>query len=141
WRDASGVLKCGLLDWGMVRSMNSAMGLWGGLSGATPGFLDAHLDELLAVFARELATNGGPLIAADELRLHFDLAVAMVGLVLLMDAPALIASRLPQIAEAGDLTDPILRANQVGNGFLHTFAAFLNLWARNQFGDSLETIA
>jgi len=31
WRDAQGVLQCGLLDWGMVRQMNLAYGLWGGL--------------------------------------------------------------------------------------------------------------
>ena len=64
----------------------------------------------------------------------------MIGLTLLMDAPALITSRLPGIARARDLTDPVLRANQVGNGFLHTFAAFLNLWAREDFGASLARV-
>jgi len=138
WRDAAGVLQCGLLDWGMVRQMNFAIGLWGGLSGATPEFLDRHLDGMLALFVDELRANGGPPIGVDELRLRFDLSVAMIGLALLMDAPALVQSRLPELAEASGLTDPILRRNQVGNGFLHTFAAFLNVWAREDFGASLK---
>lgn len=140
WRDDEGKLQCGLLDWGMVRPMNFAIGLWGGLSGATPEFLDRHLDELLALFARELQANGGPAIATAELRLRFDLSVAMIGLALLMDAPALIEARLPEIADATGLTDPILRRSQVGNGFLHTFSAFLNLWARDEFATALERI-
>jgi len=140
WRDEAGVLRCGLLDWGMVRQMNFTIGLWGGLSGATPGFLRANLDTLLATFAGELAASGGPEIAAEELRLHFDLSVVMIGIALLMDAPALVGSRLPEIARATSLTDPVLQANQVGSGFLHTFAAFLNLWALSDFGASLETM-
>jgi len=138
WRDEAGVLQCGLLDWGMVRPMNFAIGLWGGLSGATPEFLDRNLDDLLALFVRELAASGGPVIAPDELRLRFDLSVAMIGLALLMDAPALVEARLPEVAEATGLTDPILRRNQVGNGFLHTFSAFLNVWARDDFGAALK---
>jgi hypothetical protein len=140
WRDDAGVLRCGLLDWGMVRRMNVAIALWGGLSGAMPQFLDRHLDGLLALFVEELATHGGPAIAPAELRLHFDLAVAMIGLALLMDAPALIETRLPEVASASGLTDPALRCNQVGNGFLHTFAAFINLWARNDFGAALDRL-
>lgn len=137
WRDAAGVLQCGLLDWGMVRQMNFAIGLWGGLSGAMPGFLDEHLDGLLALFVKELAANGGPVIDEAEIKLHFDLSVAAICLTLLMDAPTLVGARLPEIAEATSLTDPVLRGNQVGSGFLHTFAAFLNLWAREDFGASL----
>lgn len=138
WRDTSGVLQCGLLDWGMVRQMNFAIGLWGGLSGASPEFLDGHLDELLALFVGELQASGGPRLDVGELKLRFDLAVAIIGLALLMDAPALVQSRLPDVADASSLTDPLLRRNQVANGFLHTFAAFLNLWARDDFGASLD---
>lgn len=138
WRDESGVLRCGLLDWGMARQMNLAIGLWGGLSGAMPRFLDAHLGTLLTTFTRELAASGGPEIDVADLRLHFDLSAAMIGLGLLMDAPALVESRLPEIARATGLTDPLLQADQVGSGFLHTFTTFLNLWARNDFDASLD---
>src|SRR5690606_15866571 len=54
WRDEAGVLRCGLLDWGMVRQMNLAYGLWGGLSAADRAMLEAHLDHLLAGFAGRL---------------------------------------------------------------------------------------
>ena len=48
WRDASGALGCGLLDWGRVRQMNVAYALWGSLCGAGLDIWDTHLDELLA---------------------------------------------------------------------------------------------
>lgn len=141
WRDEAGVLRCGLLDWGMVRRMNVAIGLWGGLSGATPEFLARHLDELLCLFAQVLRAEGGPEVGGAELGLHFDLAVAMIGLALLMDAPALLCSRMPEVTAAAGPNDPLLERDKVVLGFLHTFAAFLSAWERRDFGASLGRMA
>lgn len=137
WRKAAGVLQCGLLDWGMVRQMNLAYGLWGGLSAADGAMLAAHLDALLALFARELAAHGGPALPPDLLALHFDLSVAMLGLALMIDLPALIAARLPEAANAGGPHDPLLAQDPVVRGFLHVSTNFLDLWARRDFGASL----
>jgi hypothetical protein len=134
WRDVSGVLQCGLLDWGMVRQMNVAYGIWGGVSAADGAMLGSELDGLLALFARELA------LPAPELGLHFDLSVAMLGLALMMDLPALIAARLPQAAAAAGPHDPLLRRDPVVHGFLHVSTNFLDLWARRDFGASLDTM-
>lgn len=137
WRDETGVLQCGLLDWGMVRQMNLAYGLWGGLSAADGPMLAAHLDGLLALFARELTAHGGPELPLGELALHFDLSVAMLGLALMLDFPTLIETRLPQAAAASGPYDPLLAKDPVVHGFLHVSTNFLDLWARRDFGASL----
>jgi hypothetical protein len=138
WRSADGALQCGLLDWGMVRQMNIAYGLWGGLSAADGTMLHAHLDALLALFAREFAAHGGPELPLDLLGLHFDLSLAMLGLALMMDLPGLIADRLPGALEATGPHDPIIERDSVVRGFLHVSTNFLALWARRNFGASLE---
>jgi hypothetical protein len=138
WRDAVGVLQCGLLDWGLVRQMNVATALWGGLSGASLEIWDRRLDELLARFIHILAEEGGPVLELSALRLHLDLAVASLGLSLMMDVPGLVLSRLPKVVEASGPHDPILLQDPVAHGFLHVFAAFLNLWETHDLGASLD---
>ena len=140
WRDAAGVLRCGLLDWGMVRQMNLAYGLWGGLSAADGAMLEGHLDDLLALFARELTERGGPVLPLDLLGLHFDLSVALLGLALMIDLPALIAARLPEAARASGPHDPLIAGDSVVRGFLHVSTNFLDLWARRDFGASLAAM-
>ena len=140
WRDGSGEMHCGLLDWGMVRQMNVAYGLWGGLSASDSAMLEQHLDDLLALFAEELAANDGPRLDVDELGLHFDLSVAMLGLALMADTPALILSRLPDAAKAAGPHDPIMLGDQVAHGFLHVFSNFLDTWERRDFGASLDRL-
>ncbi len=140
WRDEAGVLQAGLLDWGLVRQMNVATALWGGLSGADLNLWDSHLDELLALFTAELAANGGAQIGAEELRLHLDLTIAEMCLALMMDTPALVLSRMPDIAALTGLDDPLIARDKVVQGFMHTFVAGLNLWEQHDFGASLERV-
>jgi hypothetical protein len=131
-------MQCGLLDWGMVRQMNLSLGLWGGLSAADSMMLDRHLDELLSLFAGRLAAEGGPRLDPAELGLHFDLSVALIGLALMADAPALVLSRVPDAARASGPHDPLIVEDQVAHGFLHVFANFLDTWERRDFGASLD---
>jgi hypothetical protein len=140
WRGADGVLHCGLLDWGMVRQMNLGISLWGGLSAASPDLWDGGLEPLLALFTQECAARGGPALDPERLGLHFNLSAAMMGLALMLDAPTLVAARLPAFAQAKSRLDPALRADQVGHGFLHVFTAFLELWARRDFGAALNHV-
>ena len=140
WRDAQGTLQCGLLDWGMVRQMNVAYGLWGGLSAASLDFWDAHLDPMLAFYARELESHGGPALSLAELTLHFELSATMLCLAMFMDAPALVLSRMPAIGEVAGPHDPRLREDSVVHGFLHGFTNFLYLWERRGFGANLATV-
>ena len=138
WRDAAGALHCGLLDWGMVRVMNVAWGIWGGLSVAEPAFWDAEGDGLLTHFASEYRAHGGPAINFERLALHLDLSLIILGLGLMMDLPALVASRMPEAIKATSLRDPMLEADKVVQGFCHCTANFLNLWARRDFAASLN---
>lgn len=138
WRKEDGTLACGQFDWGMVRWMNVGTGLWGGLSAATTPFLDAHLDALLDHYRAELVAHGGPAIDAATLARHFDLALAITGLSLMMDLPALVMARMPDIGRASGPLDPLLRRDKVVEGFLLVWTNFLNLWARRDLAAALD---
>lgn len=138
WRDAEGVLQAGLLDWGMVRRMNAGLSIWGGLSAADGAMLEESLDELLSLYADELAAHGGAVLDPAELGLHFDLSLVLVGLAMMMDLPALVQARLPDATQASGPRDPVIRGDTVVRGFLHVATNFLNLWARRDFAASLE---
>jgi hypothetical protein len=140
WRDPSGALGCGLLDWGRVRQMNVAYALWGSLCGAGLDIWDNHLEELLALFTAELHAHGGPRLDVAELELHLDFYVATMGLATLIEAPALVLSRLPEAAGARGPLDPLFFKDDVARGFLHVFRAFLHLWQRRDFGASLDRL-
>jgi hypothetical protein len=140
WRDASGALGCGLFDWGRVRQMNVAYALWGSLCGASLDIWDSHLEELLALFTAELHAHGGPRLDVAELELHLDFYAATMGLATLIEAPALVLSRLPEAAGARDPLDPVFFKDDVARGFLHVFTAFLHLWQRHDFGASLDRL-
>ena len=58
-------------------------------------------------------------------------------LALMMDTPALLRSRMPDIADLKGPGDPRITRDKVVQGFLHTFTACLNLWERRDFGASL----
>ena len=137
---ANGELHCGLLDWGMVRPMNIMLALWGGLSAAQTTMLDEHLDALQALFASEIAANGGPRLDRRKMNLHFDLAVALVGISMMLNIADLILSRLPGAADASGPHDPIIRADTVVHGFLTVFVNFLNLWERRRFGATFAKV-
>jgi hypothetical protein len=138
WRDATGVLQCGLLDWGMVRQMNVVTALWGGLCGASLDIWNKHLDELLALFIAELHARGGPQLDIAKLKLHLKLTVAMLGLSLLMEVPSLVLTRLPAAVGAHSPLDPVMHQNELARSFLHVFTAFLNLWQTQDFGAGLD---
>lgn len=138
WRDEAGALQCGLLDWGMVRHMNVATSVWGGVSCAEPALLEAELPAMLALFASELQRHGGPTLDLAELDLHFDLAVAMIGMAMMMDLPKLVLGRMPDVIKAAGPLDPMLRQDQVVHGFHYSTSNFLSTWERRDFGASLD---
>lgn len=140
WRDAAGTLQCGLLDWGMVRQMNVAYGLWGGVSAASLDFWAGDLEPLLALYARELHAAGGPLLDLATLELHFVLSASLLCLAMFMDAPALALARMSRIVEATGPFDPMLRTDPVVHGFLHGFTNFLYLWETRDFGASIDRV-
>jgi hypothetical protein len=124
----------------MVRQMNVATALWGGLCGASLEIWNDHIEGLLALFIAELHANGGPQLDIAELKLHLKLTVAILGLALLMDAPSLVLSRLPEAVDAEGTLDPVMHKSEMARSFLHVFTAFLNLWQTHNFGAALDEL-
>ena len=140
WRDAGGVLQCGLLDWQRARQMNVAYALWGALCGASLEIWERHLDGLLTLFVHELHAQGGPALDVAELRLHLGLYAATMMLAGLFDAPARILACLPEAAGACGPLDPVFRRSEAARSFLHVFTVFLNLWETHDLGASLDIV-
>ena len=138
WRDASGGLHCGLLDWGRVRQMNVAYSLWGSLCGASLSLWEHHIDELLTLFVHEVHALGGPRLELSRLKVHLHFYVATMGLATLIDAPALVLSRLPEAADAASPLDPVFQRDEVARTFLHVFTTFMNLWQTQDIGATLD---
>jgi hypothetical protein len=128
WREASGQLRCGLLDWGSVGQMPVAMSLWGCLSSAEGWLWRGHLDELLALFADEFAAAGGARLDPADLRLHLLLQAATMGLCWLMDAPPRIRREVPDLAGCTGPLDPRITASETARVQLQMMANFLAFW-------------
>ena len=137
WRDRQGILQAGLLDWGMVRQMNLAMALWGGLSGGNTAMWQRDLDGLVTHFLAELAGHGGSSLDPELFALHFDLAIGLLTLAVMLDMPAMFLSRMPDVASAEGPDDPRLHRDKVVHGFLHTFGNAIGRWQSRDFGASL----
>jgi hypothetical protein len=138
WRNAAGALQCGLLDWGMVRHMNVTTAIWGGVSCMEPYRLDENLAAMISLFSDQLQANGGPKLDRAKLDLHFDLSTAMIGMAMLMDMAAVLLGRMPNIAEASGVDDPMLSTDQVVHGFHLCAYNFLSTWQQRDFGESLR---
>ncbi len=140
WRDASGAICCGLIDWGRVGQMNLAFSIWGSLSGAPLELWDHHLQELLTLFTTELALHGGPKLDIAELHLHLMLYIALMAVSYFIASPSRILLRLPEVARAADVRDPVFKTNETARNQLHMCAIAMNLWDRHDFGALLKDL-
>jgi hypothetical protein len=138
WRNADGVLECGLLDWGRVNQMSVAQAIFGALCAAETDLWDKHLDELLALFIDEFHGRGGPALDLQELKLHVQLFTATMGLAWIMDAPTIIQSQIPELAKVKNRFDPQFRANALARVQLQLLTVFLNAWETHDFGAILD---
>lgn len=138
WRNGDGVLECGLMDWGHVSQMNVAMALWGALSAAELSLWDEHLDDLLQLFAREYRAAGGPALDVAEVAFQLDLYIGVMGVAWMLDAPALIQQRAPNLSEAKSRFDAPVRGIERARNQLHIMSVFLNRWRARDFGAVLD---
>jgi len=138
WRDADGRVACGLMDWGHASQMNIAMSLWGALSGAEISLWDDHFDALLELFAAQFRECGGPAIDTDELRLHLWLYIALMGLTWMLDVPALLQKRIPDLDSVENRFDARIKDNELVRTQLHMMNTFLHLWQVKDFGAALR---
>ena len=136
WRDADGVLRCGLMDWGCVSQMNLGMAIWGAMSGAETDLWDGHFGELLNVFVAEVHRYGGPRLDPDRLRRHTLLYAAVMGVAWLLDIPALIRRRCAVVPSSR--RDAPIENDESIRALLQMLSNLLNLWRRHPFGDLLD---
>lgn len=140
WRDETGELQCGLLDWGSVGQMHVAMTLWGCLSSAESWLWREHLDELLALFTAEYAAHGGPMLDPATLKTHLLLYSAMMGLCWLMDAPPRIRREVPELADCTDRLDPRITASETARVQLQMMTNFLAFWQAEDLTGTLRRL-
>ncbi|OBJ65267.1 hypothetical protein A5626_13230 [Mycobacterium marseillense] len=138
WRDAGDTLHCGLLDWGCVGQMNLGMALWGAMSGSETEMWDAHLDELLHLFVAEYERCGGPGLDPARLRRHMLLYAAAMGIVWLLDVPALIRKRFDSVPRTRK--DPRIRDDEGVRAPLQMLSNLLSAWERHRVGELLEEV-
>jgi hypothetical protein len=138
WRNPGGVLDCGLMDWGHVGQMNMAMALWGSLSAAELDIWDEHIDTLLTLFVSEVRHCGGPVLEVSELELHLNLYTALMGLTWLLEVPAFLRSRIPDLASVRNRFDRRITEQELVRVRLHMMSTFLHLWRTQDFGAVLD---
>lgn len=137
WRDADGVLQCGLLDWGCVGQLNLGMAIWGALSGAETDLWTEYLEELLTLFVGEVASRGGPRLDEDRLRRHTVLYAAAMGVAWLLDVPALLRKRYGAAMPANRM-DPRIKGDESVRAPLQMLSNLLTLWERHRVGETLD---
>ena len=77
WRDADGVLDCGLIDWAAFGIQEVTASLDMCLFSGGWAVQQTHQRDLLKAFADEYAAAGGPTLDVDELKLRLDLSLAL----------------------------------------------------------------
>ena len=137
WRDAGGVLHCGLMDWGCVGQMNMGMAIWGAMSAAENEMWDDHFAELLRLFVAEVHRCGGPDLDPDRLLRHTLLYAAAMGVAWLLDVPALLNKRFGADAPS-DRRDPRIRDDESLRAPLQMLSNLLSAWDRHRIGDLLD---
>jgi hypothetical protein len=140
WRDPSGELHCGLIDWGGVGQLNLVYAIFGCLFASASPVWDDHLEALLALFADEFAAHGGPRLEVAELVDHMQLYVAMIGLTTLLEYPPRILFRLPEAATAAGPLDPVFRKSEPARNQLHILTVFLKFWRTHDFSATLDRL-
>ncbi|WP_290580972.1 hypothetical protein [Ketobacter sp.] len=131
WREPSGALECGLLDWGNVSQMNVAMALWGCLSGAELDLWNEHLDGLLHLFIATYQAGCGVQLDIEQLKRHLNLYMGSMGLSWLLRGPIRTLSGLEGLNAASTRTDPIIERNEPARSQLHLMQVFLNHWSHS----------
>jgi hypothetical protein len=142
WRDGTGELHCGLIDWGRVGQITFGSALWGGLSAAHHDIWDHHLEELLALFCAEYAAGGGPAITVEELTFHLRLHLAAMGVARMLAFPETIRFRLPECTRASGPLDLIFEPVAVdpARNSMHIYAVFLKFWRKYDVGGAVREL-
>jgi len=140
YRDETGELQCGFIDWGRVGQLTFGAVLWGGYCAAHHDVWDHHFDDILALFVREYHQHGGPLITVEELEFHLTLHVAAMGVARVLAMPEIVLFRRPDAEHASGPDDPMFLPVDPARNCLHVYNVFLKYWLRRDFGAHLDRL-
>lgn len=140
-RQPDGTLTAGLLDWGSVGQMNIAQSFFGITCAAEPDFLARHERELVELFVDRFAAAGGPVVTADRMHFLVKLSMAVLGTAWMLNAPAIVASELPDFAEVSDRFDPRLTGNFLARAQTHLLMVFISEWLNQDVGGALRSFS
>ena len=142
WRDRTGELHCGLIDWGRVGQITFGSALWGALSAAHHDIWDHHIEELLTLFCAEYAGHGGPPITLQELTFHLRLHLAAMGVARMLAFPETIRFRLPTCTQASGPHDLMFEPVEVdpARNSMHIYAVFLKFWRKYDVGGAVREL-
>jgi hypothetical protein len=128
WRDESGDLACGLMDWGNVGVMNMVTAISSCLVFAEPDFVIENLDHFFALFSKVFEESGGGPLNPAALKLQFALQMVAGGLQWPLDIVPLIERHIPELATVTDRFDPRIEDDEFSRTQLHLLTAYLMLW-------------
>lgn len=123
------------MDWGCISPMNLAMAIWGSFSGAETALWDDDLDDLLVMFCREVSRSGGPALDPAVLERQLVMYAALMGMTWLLDVPALIGKRIPDVGAHTTRADPRIRNHESVRARLQMLTNVLNLWETRGVGE------
>lgn len=138
WRDADGALQVGLLDWGAVSQMNLAQAFYGMTCAAETDFLNTHRDDLIKLLVTEYNAHSGPHIDPRNFLNMYKLAVGVLGVAWMLDAPAIIAREIPDYRAIRDRFDPALRDNFLARAQMQILVILLNEWRALDVGGAIR---
>ena len=138
WYDEAGELQVGLMDWGSVGQMHLAQAFFGMTCGALPSFLNEQRDRLVILLAQEYTRLGGPAIDPVHLAEQIRLAIAVLGVAWMLDAPEIIEREVAELAQVHHGHDPRLRDNFLARAQLQLLITLLNEWRETDIGGAVR---
>lgn len=134
WRDGSGVLQSGQLDWGGVCQMNLAQSFVGMTCAAETAFLAQHEEALMQLVLEQYAASGGPVVDLPTFARSVQLSMAVLGTAWMLDAPSLIAAEIPDYRSLENRYDPRIRDIFITRAQLQLMIVYLEEWRRLDMG-------
>lgn len=140
WRDDTGAMQSGQLDWGGVGQGNLAQSYYGMYCAAETGFIARHDAHLQSLLLGAYAAQGGPTVDPARFDRDVSLAIAVLGSAWMLDAPSLIAGDISDYATLSGRDDPRLRSQFIPRAQLQLMRLFLSEWRRKRIGDVVAAL-
>mmetsp|Transcript_35483 Transcript_35483/g.81203 ORF Transcript_35483/g.81203 Transcript_35483/m.81203 type:complete len:1148 (-) Transcript_35483:189-3632(-) len=139
WRDETGTVQVGLLDWGVLGCGPVANALQGCISGAQEHVYQDHLDTFLTSFIDAYADNGGPRLDLERLRTMMLLHAATWSVNVTQNVTQVLKfTKVKEWAEIDDWFDPRIMDRFQCRTHCAQFKMSLLLWRRLGIKDFLR---